>query len=107
MREHMRLMARIVIIVAKLVAAVVASGAVWMVSYPDAHDPKGPRYVLWKAGIFNMDLDLATDAMVGDAGRAKLVVGLTRQQLSKRFGYLKAPAEASAYLRDCYKASAW
>jgi hypothetical protein len=54
-----------------------------------------------------MNLDTATDTMVGDAGSDKLVVGKTKEQIEKRFGHLLAPDEASPYLRSCYLNSDW
>jgi hypothetical protein len=79
----------------------------WVLTYPSDGDPKNVKYVLWKAGLYEMDLDTAADTMIGDAGRDKLVVGKTRAQLQKRFGYLVTPAEASPYLRGCYQDSFW
>jgi hypothetical protein len=77
----------------------------WALAYPDG-DPKNFKYVLWKAGLYRMNLDLAAGTMIGDgSGRDKLVVGRTREQLRNRFGYLLTPAEASEYLRGCYQNS--
>ena len=46
-------------------------------------------------------------AMIGDAGRDKIVVGKTKAQLHDRFGYLVTPGDASPYLRGCYQNSSW
>jgi hypothetical protein len=78
----------------------------WALTYP-SRDPKNIRYVFWKAGFPTMKLDDATDTMIGDASRSKLVLGKTEKQLQTRFGYLLAPANASEYLRGCYQNSAW
>jgi hypothetical protein len=77
----------------------------WVLTYPDG-DPKNIKYVLWKAGLYQMNLDVAAGTMIGDGkGRDNLVVGRTREQLRSRFGYLLTPAEASQYLRGCYQNS--
>jgi hypothetical protein len=76
----------------------------WVLTYPDG-DPKNIKYVLWKAGLYRMNLDTAAGTMIGDGGRDKLVVGETREQLRNRFGYLLTPADASQYLRGCYQNS--
>ena len=79
----------------------------WAVTYPSDSDPKNITYVLWKNGLYGMNLDAATDAMIGDASREKLVIGRTKVQLREKFGYLSTPADVSQYLRGCYQTSAW
>jgi hypothetical protein len=79
----------------------------WESTYPSDGDPKNIKYVLWKTGLYRMNLDLVTGTMIGDPGREKLVVGKTKSQLRERFGYLLPPAEASPYLRGCYQDSSW
>lgn len=69
--------------------------------YPDEGDPKNIKYILWKAGLYKLNLDLATQVMVGDRGREKLVIGKTEEQLQKKFGYLLTPDQASYYLQGC------
>jgi hypothetical protein len=81
--------------------------AAWALTYPSANDPKNPRYVFWKAGLYGMNPDIATETMIGDSGRDKIVVGKTKLQLRNKFGYLVAPADASPYLMGCYKTSPW
>lgn len=80
--------------------------AAWALTYPNG-DPKNIKYVLWKAGIYRMNLDTAAYTMIGDSGRNKLVVGKSREQLRNKFGYLVTPANASQYLRGCYQNSDW
>jgi hypothetical protein len=99
-------MSRPVKISAFILAAVVMFLCGWAITYPGS-DPKGMKYVFWKAGLYNMNASEATDAMVGDAYRDELVIGKTRTQLQKRFGPLISPADASPYLRGCYQNSAW
>ena len=79
----------------------------WAVIYPSDSDPKNIEYVLWKNGLYGMNLDAATGTMIGDGGREKLVVGKTKVQLREKFGYLSTPADVSQYLRGCYQTSAW
>jgi hypothetical protein len=95
---------RIVIIIIAIVLVFVAG---WVLTYPSAGDPKNIKYVFWKAGLYRMNLDVATDTMIGDASRNKLVVGKTKLQLKNRFGYLLTVAETSQYLRGCYQSSPW
>jgi hypothetical protein len=78
----------------------------WSVTYRPG-DPKNFRYVMWKAGFVSMDLDRATDTMVEDSHRDELVVRKTRRQLEKKFGYLLAREQATAYLRECLQDSPW
>ena len=91
---------------AVIIAMAAVSLSIWKLRYSDA-DPKGLRYVCWKAGICRTDLDSVMDTMVGDANRSSLVVGLTRENLVKRFGYLVEVKDASPYLRSCYEGSDW
>jgi len=79
----------------------------WALAYPSASDPKNMRYVLWKAGLYRMDPDVATDTMIGDSGRDTLVLGKTKRQLRDRFEYLALPTDASPYLRSCHQSSPW
>jgi hypothetical protein len=79
----------------------------WAVIYPSNSDPKNIKYVLWKNGLYGMNLDTATGTMIGDGSSKKLVVGKTKVQLREKFGYLSTPAELSQYLRGCYQTSAW
>jgi hypothetical protein len=69
--------------------------------------PKSIKYVLWKNGLYGMNLDTATGTMIGDRSREKLVIGKTKVQLREKFGYLSTPADVSQYLRGCYETSAW
>jgi len=81
--------------------------AAWALTYPSASDPKNLRYLLWKAGVYGLDPDIATGTMIGDSSSDRLVVGKTKLQLQDRFGYLVKPSDASPYLRSCYENSRW
>jgi len=54
---------------------------VWWLTYPQSSDPKNMRYVLWKAGVYKMDLDQATGTMIGDRASERMVVGKTKGEL--------------------------
>jgi hypothetical protein len=92
--------------VALALAFFVAVIIVWVLTYPSESDAKNIKYVLWKNGLYRMNIDTATGTMIGDASREKLVIGQTRAQLRERFGYLSAVADVSPYLRACYLGSA-
>ncbi len=94
---------RIVIVIFALVLICVGG---WALMYPSP-DPKNIKYVLWKNGLYKMNLDAATGTMVGDPDRDKLVLRKTRSQLRDRFGLLLLPEQASPYLRGCYENSPW
>ena len=79
----------------------------WAATYPSDSDPKNIKYVLWKNGLYGMNLDTAMGTMIGDGSREKLVIGKTRVQLREKFGYLSTPADVSQYLKGCYQTSAW
>jgi hypothetical protein len=78
-----------------------------ILTYPSESDPKNIKYVLWKSGLYGMNLDKATGTMIGDGSSDELVVGKTRAQLRERFGYLSTPADVSQYLRNCDQNSSW
>jgi hypothetical protein len=92
----------VAIVVVFSIAVVIA----WTLAYPEP-DPKNIKYVLWKNGLYGMDLDTASDTMIGDASREMLVVGKTKGKLREKFGYLSTLSEASPYLRGCYQNSDW
>ena len=85
----------------------IATTVVWALAYPSDGDPKNVKYVLWKHDLYPMNPDLAMGAMVGDIGRGELVVGKTKAQLQKKFGYLKSPFETGTYMNGCYLESPW
>jgi hypothetical protein len=90
-----------------VIALLLVLTSLWATMYPSKSDPKNIKYVLWKVGLFRMDLDHAAGTMIGDSSRNKLVLGKTKSQLRDKFGFLLPPAEASEYLRDCYESSGW
>jgi hypothetical protein len=103
-RTMTKLLAKIVALALAFFVAVVIG---WAATHPSLSDPKNIKYVLWKNGLYEMNLDAATDTMIGDGSREKLVIGKSKVQLRERFGYLSTPADVSQYLRGCYQTSAW
>lgn len=100
-------MRRFMLIFGAIVLVLVVFLAGWMILYPSPNDPKNVGYILWKSDLYKMNLDVATETMVGDPGRDKLVLGRTQVQLQHRFGFLLEPSQASQYLRGCYQGSPW
>jgi hypothetical protein len=101
------LMKRYMFMLIAIVVAVLVLGGGWTALYPSSSDPKNMRYVLWKAGLFKLNTDVAAVAMVADPGRDKLVVGRTKAQLRERFGPLFSISEVTPHLRECYQKSPW
>jgi hypothetical protein len=79
-----------------LVPAVILSFIVgWILMFPSRGDPKNIQYILWKAGIYRMPIEVAADTMIGDVHPEELVVGKTKAQLQNRFGPLLSPLTSS------------
>ena len=75
----------------------------WLRTYPDDVDPKNIYYVLWKHGLNNnMNIDSALGAMSHDTWPVREVQGLTKDQLTARFGYIRTLEEVTPYYRACY-----
>ena len=91
---------------ALVVAVSTAIVILWILVYPEP-DPKNIKYVLWKRGLYGMNLDAASGTMIGDSNREMLVLGKTKTELQEKFGYLSTLSEASPYLRGCYENSEW
>lgn len=89
-----------------VVAFSIAIVVLWTVIYPEP-EPKSIKYVLWKHGLYRMNLDAATDTMIGDSNSEMLVLGKTKVELQEKFGYLSTLSEASPYLKGCYENSHW
>src|SRR5215467_7732007 len=90
-----------------LLVFLIAAVVVWALAYPSESDPKNIKYVLWKHALYPMNLDTAVGTMIGDIDREALVVGKSKTQLQKKFGYLKSPSDAHPYMRACYLESPW
>ena len=99
-------MKRPIFIASGVAVALMMSFGSWTLIYPSP-DPKNIKYVLWKAGLYKLNIDEVTGTMVGDRNQSKLVAGKTKEQLRDKFGSLLPAADASSYLRDCYHNSYW
>ena len=74
----------------------------WVTPFPKDYDPKNIDYVLWKHDLNqNMNLDDAVSGMTHDGWAVTLVEGRTKEQLVKRFGFLRTYAEARPYDQLC------
>jgi hypothetical protein len=83
-----------------ILAALVLGLGTWMLWHSEEGDPKNVRYLLWRAGLYDMDADSAAFVMLRDGNRDELVVGKTKEQLKKRFHTLLSINEVSQYYRD-------
>jgi len=79
-----------------------AALAIWQALFHGAGDRKDLRYQGWKLGIYPMDLDQATSTMIGDVHPERLVVGKTKDQLIKKFGYATPIDQAPQYVKYCF-----
>jgi len=79
----------------------------WALTYPSESDSKNIKYVLWKHDLYRMNLDTAVGTMIGDISREKLVIGKSKTQLQRKFGYLTTPSDAHPYMKSCYLESPW
>lgn len=78
-------------------ATVLAIGAavlfgLWWAAAAAPDDPKGPRYTLWKLGLWPFDADVVYGAM-GHTDADHLVVGKTLGQVAERFDRLHTREE--------------
>lgn len=77
----------------------------WIELYPEDQDPKNIDYVLWTHGLNqNMNLDHAVAGMTHDRWPERLVKGMSKEQLKKRFGYIHT-LEETPNLSGCYQAA--
>ena len=65
-------------------------------------EPKDLRYLGWKLGVYPQNVDEALDTMIADSHRDNLVLGKTKEQLIKRFGFVSSVSEADEYVNYCY-----
>jgi hypothetical protein len=56
------------------------------------YDSRAPRYLLWKYCAVPMSKDAAFATAMRDSDRERLVVGLTADELERRFGLVVRPA---------------
>jgi hypothetical protein len=62
-------------------------------------------YIGWRLGLPTVDQDRALGTMVGDVHRETLVIGKTKNELIRKFGYVTSLNEASEYIKYCYNNS--
>jgi hypothetical protein len=86
------------------IGLVLAVPLIWWACYPDADDPKNPHYVAWKWHLLPMDAHRTLSTMTHD-NAFPLVIGLTRDQLVKRFSFVRTKSEVRPYLIDYCAAS--
>jgi hypothetical protein len=79
--------------------------ALWEALFHGPNDTKDLRYQGWRLGIYPFSLDQATSTMILDVHRDDLVIGKTRGELVKRFGYVISLDQASDYIKYCYSNS--
>lgn len=72
----------------------------WYAMYPDSYDPKSIAYIGWKAHLLPMEPRRALSIMTHGANSDRLVVGDTRQESTRRFGFVLTADQVSPYLRD-------
>jgi hypothetical protein len=85
------------------IAVLMLAFVIWSLTCPSSSDPKNPRYVLWKTGIYPMDPGLAAETMIADPHRDELVLGKSKEELRPKFGYLTAFPQAASYIQICYR----
>jgi hypothetical protein len=83
-----------------LLAIIVFGG--WWAKYP-GDDPKGLLYIGWRIGLPTLDPDRALGTMVGDTHKDALVIGKTKDELIRKFGYVTSLDDPSSqYVKFCY-----
>jgi hypothetical protein len=77
----------------------------WVELYPEDQDPKNIEYVLWTHGLNqSMNLDHAIAGMTHDRWPVRLVKGMSKEQLKKRFGNIRTLDETPNF-SGCYPAT--
>lgn len=100
MSKHVR--TGLTVVVVALLLSLGAYGG-WGALYPEESDPKNFHYVLWKHGLSrNINLDTAVGDMTHDTQPVNIVRGMSKEQLRRRFGYLRTLDQVTPYLRECY-----
>lgn len=74
----------------------------WQLTYDSPGDRKDLRYQGWKLGLYPMNTDKALSTMTHDVFPDTLVVGKTKDELIRKFGYVSTLDQASTYVRYCY-----
>ena len=74
----------------------------WESLYYGPYDHKDLRYQCWKLGLFPLKIDDALETMVVDPRRDTLVLGKTKEQLVREFGYVSSIGDSNSYMKYCY-----
>jgi hypothetical protein len=88
-------------VIAGTLAAIFLTAGAWFVT-SNRENSDGPRYVLWKSGVLPFDASVVYPAMVGDRQRERLVVGLSVQELERKFGRLRTRSESTPEYQKYY-----
>ena len=97
---------RIAFAILALVLLLGLEAGFWMLTYPDAADPKNLKYVLWKHGLYHLDPPSVLAALGHDAEANKIVLGRSRKEVEAMLGPL-VPIEGPHYIASCWAHSPW
>lgn len=101
-------MRTVVVALSLLVVVPLFGFGLWYSLYPEPWDPKGPSYVLWKAGLNPFEnIDYAISGVLHDPDGNELVAGKSEERLRKTFGYLLTPSQAGPFLERCFIETEW
>jgi hypothetical protein len=101
-----RLVVRFVKILGTIILLAIVILVGWWALYPGPDDPKGFMYIGWRLGLPTIDQDRALGTMVGDVHRETLVIGKTKAELIKKFGYVTPISQTDdGYYGFCYRSS--
>ena len=76
---------------------------VWLFLIPNKYDAKNARYLGWRYGLPTLSTEDALLTMAVDSHHDDLVIGKSRDELEKRFGFVTTLAETDDYNRACYR----
>ena len=77
----------------------VLSFGLWWAAASAPDDPKGPRFTLWKAGLWPFDAKVVYGAM-GHANADALVVGRTIEEVESGFDRVRPRPALRPYLKN-------
>jgi hypothetical protein len=86
-----------------VVALIVAALGVlaWQFLVVGPGDPRDLRYQAWKLCAYPLRIDDALGFMIRDPHRERVVIGKSREQLVRRFGFVSS-TPGNAYVTYCY-----
>lgn len=86
--------------IATLIVAVLGILA-WQSLVVGPGDPRDLRYQAWKLGVYPFGIDDALGIMIRDPDRDSVVIGKTKEQLVRRFGFVSS-TPGNDYIRYCF-----